>query len=52
MSKSRQEQLRTLFEALDYEVLIAEAAEVFGIEDPEGYKREDLINEMVARAWN
>lgn len=43
-------ELRAIFEAMDYTYLIAYAELVFGIKDPEGYKHEDLINEMLVNA--
>ena len=43
--------LREMFEAMDYEYLIAYAELVMGFDDPEGYKHEDLIDAMVA-GWH
>ena len=40
--------MRQIFEAMNYEYLIAYAELLFGIVDPEGYKHEDLIDMMVA----
>lgn len=39
--------MRAIFEAMPYEYLIYYAELVYSIEDPEGYKHEDLISEML-----
>ena len=45
------QQLRFLFEGMDYEYLIAYAELVLGFEDPSDMKHEDLIDAMVEK-WH